>query len=71
MTNQEKQLVVSMFRHEAMQNFMELLERNGIELPLDGDDTEEIAELFLNALNYANGNLSKEEIEILEERFEL
>ena len=26
-------------------------------LPLDGDDTEELAELFLSALNKLNGNV--------------
>ena len=38
-----------------------LMEMNDSE-PLDGDETEYLAKVFLYELNYANGNLSKDEM---------
>lgn len=47
---------------EYMNEIQSCVDRMEFEEPLDGDETEELAELFLFLLNEVNGNLDKDEL---------
>lgn len=69
MLREQKDRVISIIKHEIMANFLELCKRNDVELPFDGDETEEIAEIFLGYLNWNSGNMNNEKYDKMEEEF--